>query len=235
MDFTLNVIGAGGTGGYFLKEFARYIQGHTGCFKGMYIIDGDTVEEKNVLRQAFQLEDVGFNKAVVMADILRSAFGVKFQAKPDFLEASDEIECHYGSVPLIIGCVDNHQARMVCEKFFNEHDTVFYLDSANEFSTGEVVFSYKVNGKVLSPLRSSIFKMEIGKKRSEMSCEELNNVEPQHIATNMLAGNILLREVCSILDGKPHCGFVEFDTEMFHQEFFPYVPVADKDGEKEAA
>ena len=228
--FTLSVIGAGGTGGYFLKEFSRYLQGDKEKqIVHMEIIDGDTVEEKNILRQSFQLEDVGFNKAIVMADILKSAFNADFTPKAEFL--NDETQLYYSqtSVPIIIGCVDNHKARLVCEEFFNSHDTCFYLDSANEFSYGEVVFAYKIDGKVLSPVRSHYFpkiKTDAGKARTEMSCEELNNVAPQHIATNMQAGNILLNEVCSILEGRPHCGMVTFDLENYAQDFIRYVPTA---------
>ena len=226
--YNMVVVGSGGTGTYFLKEFSRFIQGGHRSINKMTIVDGDTVEEKNMERQAFSQEDVGFNKATVMADVLSSAFELKWGAFSKYLTTLDELKDVLGSstsTPLIIGCVDNHACRMLLEKFFEESRDCIYLDSANEFSTGEVIFAYKKGGKVISPCRSYYYPevaSNSNKKVTEMSCEELNNVAPQHIATNMTAGNILLKEVCSLLSGNEHPGMVTFDLDMYYQEFWPY-------------
>ena len=50
-DYTFNiiVIGSGGTGTYFLKEFSRYLSGNRKVLKmiqSLTIIDGDVVEKK---------------------------------------------------------------------------------------------------------------------------------------------------------------------------------------------
>lgn len=233
--FHVIVVGSGGTGTYFLKEFSRFIQGGHRAVSKLTIIDGDTVEEKNMERQSFAPEDVGFNKAAVMADVLSSAFELNWESYSEYLTELEQLDEIVGKgssrTPLIVGCVDNHACRMLLEEFFSKKDNVIYLDSANEFSTGESVFAYKKNGKVVSPCRSYYYP-EIAKKDNkavtEMSCEELNNVAPQHIATNMTAGNILLKEVCSILSGTPHPGMVTFDLDMYYQEFWPYTENAEK-------
>ncbi len=237
---TLVVVGSGGTGTYFLKEFSRFICGGDKRLDKMYIIDGDTVEEKNLSRQSFQAEDIGQNKAAVMADVLNSAFDLSWISVGCYLTSMEQLEelvgkAEYNPV-MIVGCVDNHACRLVLEKYFRAHKNVIYYDSANEFSTGEVVFSYKAQGKVLSPCRSYYFpdiKREKHKAVTEMSCEELNSVSPQHIATNMTAGNILLRETCSFLSKKATLGFVTFDTETYYQELTLYEDV--KNGTKDAA
>lgn len=226
------VVGSGGTGTYFLKEFCRFIAGGHYLVNKLTIIDGDTVEAKNMERQAFSEEDIGLNKAAVMADVLTSAFDLnRVESYSEYLTELDQLEviANTSSIPLIVGCVDNHACRMLLEEYFNKHSDCVYLDSANEFSTGEVIFSYKKGGKVISPCRSHYYPeiVKSTKKVTEMSCEELNSVSPQHIATNMQAGNILLKEVTAILSGTPHPGMVTFDLDMYYQEFWPYEEKAE--------
>lgn len=225
--FHVIVVGSGGTGTYFLKEFCRFIAGGHMLIKKITIIDGDIVESKNMERQAFSEDDIGLNKAAVMADALASAFDLnRIEAVSEYLTELSEIEeiVDSYSIPLIIGCVDNHACRILLEEYFNKHENVIYLDSANEFSTGEVIFAYKRDNKVKSPCRSYYYPeiLKSIRKVTEMSCEELNNVSPQHIATNMMAGNILLKEVTAILSGKSNPGMVTFDLDMYYQEFWPY-------------
>ena len=225
--YNVIVIGAGGTGTYFLKEFSRFLCGKNKMINSYTIFDGDVVEEKNLARQAFCEDDIGFNKAVVMADALYSSFDVRWDAYSAYLTELSQLTAleKKNTIPLIVGCVDNHGCRMLLEQYFDECDNICYLDSANEFSAGEVIFSYKVNGKVLSPTRSHYFpkiKESDVRNRTEISCEELNNVAPQHIATNMCAGNILLKEVTSLLEGKAHLGMVTFDLDNYYQEFMLY-------------
>lgn len=167
-----------------------------------------------------------------MADLLNTAFSLSWQSKVMFLESEGQINTSSYmnpdaviSLPVIIGCVDNHPCRMVLEKYFNSCRSCNYLDSANEYMSGEVVFSIKLKGKVLSPVRSSYFPevKKKQKKQSEMSCMELNMVAPQHIAANMMAGNILLSEFAAICEGILHSGMVVFDSKDFVMKHIPYV------------
>ena len=61
-------------------------------------------------------------------------------------------------VPIIIGCVDNHNCRKnFYMKFFEEYTDIIYIDAANEFSTGEVVVGIKNNQAVIAPDRAFYF------------------------------------------------------------------------------
>ena len=72
---SLIVVGAGGTGTYFLKEVSRYLAAaDREKIARMLIVDGDTVERKNLSRQAFTSDDIGRNKAEVMAEVLNECF-----------------------------------------------------------------------------------------------------------------------------------------------------------------
>ena len=196
---------------------------------GLYIIDGDTVEEHNLTRQCFQKEDIGYPKASVLAEVLNDAFGLYWRAYPTYLtsvsQLEDMLELEDGDIPVILGCVDNHGCRLILESFFMKNDNCIYYDSANEFISGEVVMSYKIKGNQISPLRSEIFSDILqGDLRNvtELSCEEMNVSTPQHISVNMLAGLILLSAVTQLItDNIVKPGMVSFNAQTFNQEYFP--------------
>ena len=229
MKYDVIVVGTGGTGTFFINAFSRVLAQKRGYCYNLYLVDGDTVEKKNLSRQTFQEEDVGRSKSIVMAEALNEVFGLNWKAVDQYVLNADQIHdlANSGYTPLVVGCVDNHACRLVLEEVFSKRKDMIYLDSANEYSSGEVVFAAKEGGKVLGPPRSHYFADILeGDKRAvtEMSCEELNNAEPQHIATNMLAANILLTEACRVLEGEKRYGFVSFDTDSFSSEFYPYTP-----------
>jgi len=220
MKYQILVIGAGGTGTYFLKEFSRYLAGNAKAMKkvlSLSVADGDLVEEKNLARQAFGREDIGQKKAAVMASLLNDCFDLSWNAYSKYLLKTEQIDqmlektCNMHSfayknnnvIPVVIGCVDNHACRLMCEDFFCSKDNCIYFDSANEFSSGEIVYASRVNGKTISPMRSQIFPdIKKGDLRNveEMSCAELNAAAPQHIVVNMHAGLCLLSAVARLLE-----------------------------------
>ena len=226
--YCLIVVGAGGTGTYFLKEFSRFIHGTDALkkFKSMVIFDGDTVEDKNLARQCFQEDDIGMNKAAVMAEVLNEAFDLKWESFATYLTEKKQLESIVGSsTPILISCVDNHACRLLLEDFFESNKTCIYFDSANEFETGECVYSYKKDGVVEGPVRSHYFpdiKQRQHKKVTELSCEELNNVEPQHIFTNMFAGNLLCSGMTKLLERKHTPGVAYFNAMEPECTFIPY-------------
>ena len=223
-------IGAGGTGGYVLKELSRYLRGNHGKIASLSIIDGDRVEEHNLSRQCFQQEDIGVFKAAVLAEVLNDAFQLSWEAFPHFLETVEQLRewisvSDEKNIPLLLGCIDNHGCRMVLEEYFRKTDTCIYFDAANEIESGEVVFSYKFRGKQISLLRSEIFPdIKKGDLRqvTELSCEELNRIEPQHITVNMMAGLILLSAISSLLErDEIRPGMTCFNSTSMSMEYIP--------------
>lgn len=218
--YQILVIGAGGTGTYFMKEFSRYLAGNAKAMKkvlSLSVADGDLVEERNLARQAFDRLDIGQKKAAVMASLLNDCFDLGWDAYGKYLLKTEQISQVLGTalkkygyrckdsdvIPVVIGCVDNHACRLLCEEYFYLRDNCIYFDSANEFSSGEVVFASRVKGRTISPPRSRIFPdIKKGDLRSveEMSCTELNAAAPQHIVVNMHAGLCLLSAVAKLLE-----------------------------------
>lgn len=200
----------------------------------LVIVDGDVVEEHNLSRQCFQKEDIGFSKATTLASVLYEAFDTTWTCYPVYLEKVTQLESwlqlKQNEIPIILGCVDNHGARIVMEDYFKHSENCIYFDSANEIQSGEVVLSYKIKGKQLSKLRSEIFPDVLkGDLRNvtEMSCEELNVVAPQHITVNMMAGLTLLTSVISLLESNQiRPGMICFNSFTMESEYIPLMEKA---------
>ena len=79
------IIGCGGTGSNYIKELARYLATNRNYMinADVILIDGDTVEEKNLERQSFTPEDLLMNKADAMALAVSEMYNLTFSYVPE--------------------------------------------------------------------------------------------------------------------------------------------------------
>ncbi len=130
---TVTVVGLGGTGSQVARSLARIVYDmrrarlHT---PSVVFIDPDVVETKNVGRQLFAAGDVGQNKSRVLARRFNQALGLEIAAVDQPLNVRQHID---RSGNLIIGCVDNHNARRELAKAEG-----IWLDAGNHFDSGQV-------------------------------------------------------------------------------------------------
>ena len=84
------VLGAGGTGGYVIPHLYRlgYASEHP---TRIIVCDGDVTEQKNLIRQNFVEQDIGRNKAQVLAERYAAAFGIECEYRPEFIETQEEL------------------------------------------------------------------------------------------------------------------------------------------------
>ena len=219
MKCDIVVVGCGGTGSHYIKELGRLLFGGHGYNKDLQIIlaDGDVVEEKNLVRQAFLPQDIGRNKAHVMAEILSQVYGVEARFYDRYIDSPIDLEAlvRGDAVVLLIGCVDNHQCRQSMHRFYMERENCIYMDSANEFSAGEVVIGSRIGNVEMYPDRCQYFPEVLEtneKRRSEESCEVLNQSSPQHMLTNQLAAWVLLVNTAKFLNDEWLGGIFFFDA-----------------------
>lgn len=230
-NYNIIIVGAGGTGGYLIRDLSRYIfalkeKGSTKNFS-MTIIDGDVVEEKNVLRQNFTKRDVGQNKAEVMAKRHAMAFGIQIDSisemattsilRSAFIQSYDTAR-NRPNCNIVIGCVDNHAARREIKKAVRGTDC-YWIDSGNEKKSGQVVvgtgnirshygsFTNSAGGKYALPYITDIFPEILDPKKDEVeekkeSCAERSMQEAQSIQINITAANHILNFVTAILEGQ---------------------------------
>lgn len=238
--YNILVVGAGGTGGLFTNFLAKFLNGRDKETYMVTLIDGDTVEAKNISRQPFVTEDVGESKAKALTLALTSAYDISMSYIGKYINSKNDIEqafraadslLGYGSkIRILVGCVDNHAARKCMHDYFMDEKNCLYADSGNEFSHGEVVFGIKNKGKVIAPDKCfyspDIFDGELT-PRAEESCEALNNSAPQHLATNILAADILLSGIAGLIsDRKMPNGIVHFDSGIsgdFMMKHYPFI------------
>lgn len=218
MADSIIVVGCGGTGSHYIKELGRLLYGMGAKEKvKLILVDGDYVEEKNLVRQAFLPQDIGYNKAQVMAEILSQAYGITAEFYDKYIDTPTDLEQLVGKddVVLLIGCVDNHQCRQSMHRFYQSRQHCIYMDSANEYSVGEVIIGSKIGGIEMYADRCEYFPEVLEAqepKRSEESCEVLNVSAPQHMLTNQLAAWILLVNTAKFLQGEWVGGIFMFDA-----------------------
>lgn len=233
--YNICIIGAGGTGGNFTARLAQFIS--TGNYPAeIVLVDGDSVEESNISRQPFSKDELLLNKAVALSSAIEENYGLNVKAYPHYIDTVNDLskifrifqkqKYGYTFINILIGCCDNHRCRQVMEQFFDQQDNLIYIDSANEFSSGEVVVGLKLKGKVISPSRKFYFPeimLSTEKSKSEESCGAVNIHKPQHLATNCFASNVLLTVVSKLIaDGKIDCGIILFDTFNYTCVFRTY-------------
>ena len=101
------VIGTGGTGTMLLPQMCRYLNSiaeHAPYGKCITIalIDGDTVEKKNLDRQVFIEDDIGANKALVFAGALAENFSrLRFEGYDRYIDTV-EITSPASAAPLAL-------------------------------------------------------------------------------------------------------------------------------------
>lgn len=128
------IVGLGGTGSQLARSAARIIYDmgqrrmHT---PRITFIDPDTVDEKNAGRQMFTPADVGQNKAELLMRRFNLALGLDITAIP---EPFDPERHPNGPGTLLVGCVDNYQARRALAQARG-----FWIDCGNHFESGQVV------------------------------------------------------------------------------------------------
>lgn len=150
-DFHFIVVGVGGTGAEFVPKlckqlsFKRNPDGTT--IHDVTLIDGDKVEEKNLLRQNFFYHDLGKNKADVMGLKCSTAFNMSVRTIPEYIEDKETLHSVVSmlphQVPFLVSCVDTNAARKMFHTYFMEYSSssrpLFYLDSGNTEFAGQVV------------------------------------------------------------------------------------------------
>lgn len=141
------LVGAGGTGGFLLEKITRLFANFNHPVT-IEVIDGDTVEGKNLKRQNFTFDDLDHNKAQVLCDRLSKLVlhAPKLVPKTEYLTDNslltnialqDEDE-----TPIIVDCVDNTATRRLINDLVHSLGAeipLIVLNSGNNEQGGQVV------------------------------------------------------------------------------------------------
>jgi molybdopterin/thiamine biosynthesis adenylyltransferase len=232
------LIGAGGTGSRLMPMMAQLVKtclrahNETGHLTklDLFVIDGDTVEQKNLARQNFIAKDVGQYKAVVLANRYSAAFNIPIYASTDYIKETGnpafigtDMQVNWTNCVVILA-VDSATARQEILKNIMSRDVAncFVIDAGNEDDFGQVRFftlpshlirhSYDKNPMAGNPITN--YKVDfipfdfeyydrLGTSAQELSCADL----PQTLAINAMMATLICSTLQNFLYMKP----VSFD------------------------
>lgn len=202
MKYVFIIVGVGGTGSLLARDLPKLL---IGSINKMLIIDGDDVEEKNMIRQAYQQHDIGENKAIALAKKINSFHWNLCEAFDEYV-TKEEIpyildDRYFGYMPVIIGCVDNDSTRILIENIYLKLDNAIYIDSANSKYEGNVYVSYISDKTRYGKLRSDVYTLENVDHPIEKSCQELAKENTQFMITNLKMATAVLEHINVILSG----------------------------------
>lgn len=137
-------IGTGGTGGYVVQHLAQLL-GSIKIPHAYVLADPDVIETKNLRNQLFLEEEVGLQKADVLAQRYSAAYGLSIGSFTEgYIESQNSIRKLYSSeymlnidndtvvLPILISCVDNNFSRQIMHDFFTSMKQIVYIDAGNE-------------------------------------------------------------------------------------------------------
>jgi len=185
------LIGSGGTGSHALPVLIPYLTTfHGGVDREVWVLgvmDGDTVEEKNLERQLFEPAMVTMNKAE--AATLPYRYATNVISIPHYLGADNIDKYIYDGVTIFIA-VDNFPVRALIEDKVKTLENAVVINAGNEFDTGSCQVWIRKNGQDLTP-PISFMHPEIRRSgaanRADMTCQEVAQLPggEQLIVTNM--------------------------------------------------
>lgn len=135
-------MGCGGTGSHIASGLPAILQGLPGATQAKVIlIDPDHVEGTNIGRQLFQQSELGSNKAEALAGRMARAYGILPGVHARAVAAADLSPAAAGELHIVIGAVDNHEARkLIAHAVAAANGQLWWLDCGNELNSGQVGF-----------------------------------------------------------------------------------------------
>lgn len=203
------------------------------------VCDGDVVEGKNLIRQNFVEQDIGRNKAQVMAERYSAAFGIECEYIPRFVEDEEEllrltspdfVRNSYRDIPetqrvILLGCVDNNKSRRLCHSVFTKQRDLIYIDSGNGEHTGQVVCGVRQNGRTTYKPVCSLYPDMLAdedKFPSELSCAERSVSAPQSVTANLTAATAVVSFLYDlIIYGELKTRYVTFSSRQINMRAEP--------------
>lgn len=144
------IIGCGGTGSFLAEAVARLL---TGTKHRIKLMDPDTVETRNTLRQNFYPNEIGQNKAKALAHRISRNFGVPVTYSPHAVTQNPDsphmLSPFFENSNLVLTCVDNAKARTAVHENFSKSHSAWVLDAGNDNQFGQVLIGNSTDPKTL--------------------------------------------------------------------------------------
>lgn len=219
------MFGAGGIGSNFISPALAYLDAYhsnRGELWQFDIVDGDEFEAKNLVRQLFEPEMIGKNKAEALASMFDR---YPVNPVPKFAGMLELSSLLSDGCVVFIG-VDNYSLRSLVERRATQLDNVVVINGGNEYHDGSVQLWVRENGENKTP-RISYGHPEIAYSESEdrtrMSCAQIAQIPggEQLIITNMAVANNMLAALWRYHEGSWQDGWTELYFDLKKGENVP--------------
>lgn len=198
------IIGCGGVGGNLIRDLPKLL---IGLEKRaiMMLVDGDKIEKSNLVRQPYQDQDIGENKARILSRKINTFYKMNalyFDYYLLGLELNDICLKYPFHLPIFLGCVDNDTTRRIIETNFKMQKNAIYIDGANTVEAGNVYMASKFGNEFYGKLRSEVYDLTQDTNPGELSCEALvSKGNTQILVTNEKIALAMLEHVYTFLTG----------------------------------
>lgn len=191
------IVGAGGTGSYFIEDVVHYFNALKGK-RHIVVVDGDVVEEKNLLRQGFLKKDLHKGKAESLVSRYRKIVreDITIEAKNQFINSVEDVleiamEDNYSEITLV-SCVDNNMARLrLTFAMYALRDVckveVRFVDSGNAEWHGQTITS--VLAKTGETYLQGLHKEIVNKGRKGAVGYKVKGTDTKHILAGIFTTN----------------------------------------------
>lgn len=173
-------------------------------------------------------QDIGRNKAQVLAERYAAAFSLECEYIPEFIETEQQLKAlaapdsmPYTMEPqrvIVLGCVDNNKSRKLCHQVFQLQRNLIYIDAGNGEHTGQVVCGVRQNSRTLYKPVCSLYPNlleEEDKFPSELSCAERTLSAPQSVTANLTAATAMVSFLYDLLiTGDLKTRYVTFSSKL---------------------
>jgi hypothetical protein len=227
------IIGCGGIGSHLFPILARelfhrawmslknYIQyGPKPYPTSILLIDADLVEERNLFRQDFSIEDINSPKSSALASKYKSLLGgvgIHVEAKCEWVDVGCNL---ISDGDVILMCVDNNTTRLIVNNLISEHPVDRYGYSISKYNKAHLISGGNSgnlatvhlmsveSGKIMTaPLtyRQPDIANPDDLHPKDVSCMDAQSIidDPQVFRANHQAATIMNNVAWSIIDGQP--------------------------------
>lgn len=208
------VIGAGGTGGQLVPPLARLLAYHDNASGAVLIADGDVFEEKNQSRQLCGPDQLGRNKAELLAEHCRANGLDTVDAITSFLDKPALRRLLLkGHCPLVVSAVDNDATRKAVIDVLSERqgDWIHVSTGNADDSDGQQRIStsthwHGVIGEQAIGINPALLFDNIANPTDDIpahgTCAANAPSAPQLISANALSAAMALLVIQNLLDGR---------------------------------
>ena len=201
------LIGAGGNGSEVfdglmkIHDALKYLSHEEGLH--VTVIDQDSVNLSNCIRQRFWPHEIGQPKATTLVHKANMLFGTNWES----IEAEYPLNKGHGLpyIPdLIISCVDNIKTRKIIGESFKDIKTnALWLDLGNTKSTGQIILGHLGQPSNVARINNVIDEypeiLTTEDKPNKHSCSSIESISRQDLFINTLMGNSAMNLLWQLL------------------------------------